>query len=157
MNTQEIEQMRSETQAYFDKVHKNMINMIRANNNNDTNKIHLCQQKEKELMQEICTSSVADIFQNLLIAEYKELVYESIYFPHFDRLDMLQTCELKRMILNYYGQEILDNHMHDPLHPMFNDDKHFYMFYEMVEKHGKTIFNHSIADDYDYEEYDGDQ
>lgn len=150
-----VEQLKFMTQEYFDQIESNMVTMICAEKRKQLNIIVDCQKKEDEMMQEINKSKIACVFKNLLIAEYKEMVYESIYYPHFDDFDADRLCELERMVLNYYGQEELDNHVHDPSHYMFDDDRHFYMFYEMVESKGRKILD-VAEEEYDDYENDGD-
>ena len=55
--------------------------------------------------------------------------------------------ENQRIIIEYYGEDELYNHYHDPLHFLFNDEKHHYMFFFMVEGYGESIFDDD-EDDY---------
>lgn len=143
----EIEQMRTRTQAYFNNIESNMVSIVFAH---DESKKSDFLNKEEKMMRDIMASPYADTFQLLLLAEYKERVYESIYYPHMDKADFDMMSELERLVLKYYGQQKLDDHEHDPQHAMFNDGKHFYMFYEMVESKGKKILK--VADE-QYDDY----
>jgi hypothetical protein len=141
-SVQEQEDLKNATQAYFDEFDKNTISLFFAKNKNDTALIKQYKETEEHLMDKIIkTDNIRDIFEKLLIAEYKERVYESINFPHFEYTEMLHMEEYKRIIIEYYGENTLWEHEHDPTHFMFNDGKHFYMFYEMVEVYGDYILD----------------
>lgn len=144
----EQEDLKNATQAYFDEFDNNTISLFFAKNKNDTALIKQYKENEEHLMDKIIkTENISDIFEKLLIAEYKEKVYESINFPHFEYAEMLHMEEYKRIILEYYGENTLWEHEHDPTHFMFNDGKHFYMFYEMVEVNGDYILDQLEYDD----------
>jgi hypothetical protein len=138
----EQEELKNTTQKYFDEFDKNTISLFFAKNKNDTALKKQYKENEELLMEKIIkTENIRDIFEKLLIAEYKEKVYESINFPYFEYAEMLHMEEYKRIILEYYGENTLWEHEHDPTHFMFDDGKHFYMFYEMVEVNGDYILD----------------
>lgn len=142
LSTGEQEELKNTTQEYFDEFDKNTISLFFAKNKNDTGLIKQYKEKEEQMMDKIIKNeNIRDIFEKLLIAEYKEKVYESINFPHFEYAEMLHMEEYKRIILEYYGENTLWEHEHEPAHFMFNDGKHFYMFYEMVEVNGGYILD----------------
>jgi hypothetical protein len=142
------EELKEKTQKYFDAFDSNTVSIFCAKNNKKDDRVTELKQKEESLMQEIMNSEVGDIFCNLLIAEYKELLYASINYPHFEHAEMLHMQEYERIILEYYGENTLWEHEHDPTHFMYDDGKHFYMFYQMVEINGHYILDQWDADDY---------
>ena len=135
---QELKEM---TQRYFDQFDSNTISIFCAKHNKQYERVVELKTKEEALMNEIFNSEVSDIFCDLLIAEYKEMYYESIYFPHFEHGEMLHMEEYERIILEYYGENTLWEHEHDPTHFMYDDGNHHYMFYDMIEKRGFYILD----------------
>lgn len=138
--------MKTKTQEFFDRFQHIVIILFIAKRDKKDERVQEYKKKEEELMQEINNSDVQEIFMNLLIAEYKEMYYESIFFPHFKHDEYLHMEELERVILEYYGENVFYEHEHDPTHFMYDDGKHHYMFYERVEHDGRSIFDELIDD-----------
>jgi hypothetical protein len=120
----------------FDVLNNNTIKLLYAKKNNDNKKTELYE-NEKEIMIKIKESGLEDMFINYLISEYKEKIYESVYFIHQINVDLQYISELKRIIKENYGDEILTNHKHDHHNIIYDNKK--YMFYEMIEKEGRKI------------------
>jgi hypothetical protein len=136
--------MKAKTQEFFDEFTSNTIVLFIAKRDQKNERVQEFKKKEEELIDKINNSNVWEIFMNLLIAEYKEMVYESIYFPHFYHDEYLHMEEMERIICEYYGEDTLYDHYHDPTHFMFDDGIHHYMFYEMVEKYDRCILEEEI-------------
>ncbi len=154
LSTEEQSALKAKTQELYDEVDHNTIILFIAKRDQNDERVEEFKKKEEELMEKIKNNSdVCEIFMNLLIAEYKEMVYESIYFPYFYHDEYLHMEEMERIICEYYGEDTLYDHYHDPTHFMFDDGMHHYMFYEMVEKYDRCILdeeiylNESITDD----------
>ena len=125
----------------FDVLNSNTIKLLYAKKNNN-NSITELYENEKEIMLKIKESGLENMFINYLISEYKEKIYESVYFIHQINVDLQYISELKRIIKENYGDGILINHTHDPHNIIYDNRK--YMFYEIIEKKGRKIL-----DDYD--------
>ena len=81
---------------------------------------------------------VKKAFSNLLISEYKELVYNSIFDPYHDTFyDKL--IEYERFLAENYSNNDIIDHKYDTTYLLKN--KKYYLYYEMIEKHGKNILN----------------
>jgi hypothetical protein len=80
-----------------------------------------------------------DAFVRLVLAEYKEKIYDNIYDACYDNVEGKILMEYHQLITEDAHLYDVHNHQHDPTHYMFNDDKHFYSFYEMVESNGGSI------------------
>ena len=146
-NTPERNQeLKNMTQRYFDQFDSNTISLFCAKHNKQEERVAELKTKEEALMNEIINSEVSEIFCNLLIAEYKEKYYEYIYFPYFEHMEVLHMEEYERIILEYYGENTLWEHEHDPTHFMYDDENHHYMFYDMIE-----VMGYYILDDQDRE------
>jgi hypothetical protein len=146
VNTSVQEQMKKDTEKYLNMVDVNSYRILCCEKNKEPENQLEHKQKEEKMMEEIKASPIATLFTMLLIAEFKELVYESIFFPHFDQYDNDRMCGLERVIKTYYGDDVLENHIHDPEHFLFNDGRHHYMFYERYEAHGTKILDVDIDD-----------
>jgi hypothetical protein len=140
-NTERDKELKEKTQKYFDEFDSNTISIFCARHNKEEIRVRELKEKEEKLMTEIMNSEVSDIFCKLLIAEYKEMLYESIYYPYFEYAEMLHMEEYERIIMEYYGENTLWEHEHDPSHFMYDDDKHSYMFFEMIESKGFYILD----------------
>ena len=138
--------VKREAQALFDRFDSNTISLFIARRDEKTTLMQELEEKEKAIMDEVFNSSISDIFMNMLIAEYKEQVYESIFFPYFEHDEYLHMQENERIIIQYYGEDTLYEHQHDRTHFMFDDGKHFYMFHEMIECKGESIFDYNDDD-----------
>jgi hypothetical protein len=125
--------IKNKINEFFDILNNNTIKLLFAKNRENL------YQYEIEIMRNIKNSDIECLFRNLLIAEFKEKVYECIYFPHVKKIEVDHTFELKRIIINYYGEDILFEHIHDPTHFIFENQ--FYMFYEMIEAKGRNILD----------------
>ena len=77
------------------------------------------------------------LFNMLLIAEYKELIYESIHDFHFNQYEVLERYQEAEQIL--CSPDELQKHRYDPEHFIFKDRK--YSFYRL-QKRGQNILNY---------------
>lgn len=88
---------------------------------------------------------LADAFSKLMMAEYKERIFDSFYDPSADNF-------IDKKMLEAYDKIIMDdecfydpyNHYHNPTHYMFTGDgsQYEYSFHELFEKHK----NYTILD-----------
>jgi hypothetical protein len=110
-------------------------------------------QKQQAIFDSITNEEILDGLKRLVIADFKELVYESMYFPYFtdqERMEMQGYCEL---IKHHFGENAAYNHVHDPSHHIFSGEPCYYMFYYYVEIKGTSIMDHSIClEDYELED-----
>lgn len=135
---------------------KSVTSLTFAINKNDLVKIEELQNKINAILNEVYTrnDAISDAFKMLAIAEYKELVFHSIFDPTFERIESEILHNLDKIIDDNCAFFDVYNHHHNALHFMFDDKKCVYSFYELVEKHGQ----HSILDKWtmsvdDEEEY----
>lgn len=132
---------------YYDKIFSNIIEHLKAKNRKNEDNIAVYSCKEAELMKEIRASPLSNLVQDLIISEFKEQVYEVMRFPYISALDIDLAYEMERLILEYYGENSLFEHFFNPMHFIYNDGKHHYMFYHMVEVNGESILD-EWYDDY---------
>jgi hypothetical protein len=133
--------MKAETQKYYDMFLENTINLMRSKHRGDEEGVTKFANEEARLLCEIKNSMVSDLFENLLISEFKEQIYEVMRFPYMTMLDTDLACEIEKIILENYGENALYEHTFDPMHFIYNDGKHHYMFYHMVEVNGDSILD----------------
>lgn len=135
-------------QSIFNEFNDSSIKYVFAKRNNDIDIMNLCIDNELKIIQIVKNDkNIVDIFINLLIAEYKELVYGSIFYPHFDKYEYEILNYFEQTIAQHFSDQgnhitLLRNHTHDPTHFMFNDGMHFYMFHEMIESKGMKIIDY---------------
>ncbi len=134
-------ELKEQTEAYFDLLHKNTIDLLRAKHREDTENIAKFSEEEAKLIREIQTSAVSDLFQDFLMSEFKEQLYEMMNFPHVSFLDTEYMYELQRIVMEYYGENSLYEHVFNPSHFLYDDGKHYYMFYHFVEVNGDSILD----------------
>ena len=80
---------------------------------------------------------------NLMIAEYKELVFKKISYPDlFNYIDSHYMSHLKSLI----PRVMLAAHKHNPHHHIFQNDYRYYMFYRHYQKKGKNILDYYKED-----------
>lgn len=72
-----------------------------------------------------------DCFIDLVIAEYKEYVYENFYSRNFDGIKCIYMKTYKDFLIS---NNLLYDHVHDPTHFMYKDNNKTYNFYEKIEK-----------------------
>jgi hypothetical protein len=77
------------------------------------------------------------LFNMLLIAEYKELIYESIHDFHFNQNELLERYQ--EAVQELCSPDELQKHRYDPEHPIFKGRK--YAFYRL-QKRGQNILNY---------------
>jgi hypothetical protein len=134
-------ELKEQTEAYFDLLHKNTIDLLRAKHRKETENIAKFSEEEAKLIREIQTSDVSDLFQDFLMSEFKEQLYEMMNFPHVSFLDTEYMYELERIVMEYYGENSLYEHVFVPSHFLYDDGKHYYMFYHFVEVNGNSILD----------------
>lgn len=131
--------MNNKVKELFNVLNSNTIKLLYAKKSNNNTEIELYKNEEKIIINKIKSSELQEIFINYLISEYKEKIYESVYFIHQSNVDLQYILELKRIIKENYSDEILTNHIHDYNNTIY--DKRKYMFYEMIEKEGRKILD----------------
>lgn len=79
-------------------------------------------------------------FFNLMISEYKEYVYNSIYDPYFEDTEIKIMDKYECIIKSDEQiQERLCKHVHEASDEIY--ERAYYMFHEMVEKYGYSILD----------------
>lgn len=129
--------------GYYEELDSAIISLTFAKNKNDTQKIETSLSKIEDILSKVhnhCEPEMADGFTQLLMAEYKERVYESIFHMHFDKIDYDILCEYDDLITSRPHLYDPYNHIHDPSHFIFVD-KRFYSFYEMFEVNDLKILD----------------
>jgi hypothetical protein len=135
-------------QDLFNKLNDSALKYLFAKQRNDNDTMNLCIDKELDIIQIVKNEKeIVDIFINLLIAEYKELVYGSRFYPHFDKYEYGLLDYFEQTIAQHFTsdgdyEKLLRDHTHDPTHFMFDDGMHFYMFHEMIESKGTKIIDY---------------
>jgi hypothetical protein len=158
-----IEQMRAKHAAktLHETFEKCVTSLTFAINKNNLIKIEELQTKIDAILNEVYTKNdaISDAFKMLTIAEYKELIFQSIFDPAFERIESEILHNLDKIIDDNFEFFDVYNHYHDHQHFIFDDKQCEYSFYELVEKHGQ----HSILDkwtmsvDDDEEDYYSDE
>lgn len=132
--------LKAKTEEFFQKFDGNTISLFFAKAKKNEEKIHEYELIEAKLMEEINSSLCKNLFRDLFIAEYKEKLYDYEYtLLEIEEIDHLN--EFERIAYQYYGFDELYNHIHNPDNFMYNDGKHYYSFYENVEKYGDHILD----------------
>jgi hypothetical protein len=120
---------------------------------NDEETKDLLLQNQQAIFDSITNEEILDGLKRLLIANFKELVYESMYFPHFTDEESDEMQEYFELIKRHFGENAAYNHVHDPSHYLFSGEPCYYMFYYYVEIKGTSIMDHSIClEDYEFED-----
>jgi hypothetical protein len=132
-------------------VSKNVIKLMFAK---DEESKDLLLQKQQAIFDSISKDEILDGLRRLVIADFKEMVYESIYFPYFTDQESDEMQEYFELIERHFGENAAYNHVHDPTHYIFSGEPCYYMFYN-VEIKGESIMDHSIClEDYESEDYE---
>lgn len=138
--------------------------LVFARQNEDVQKIDNILVKINTIIYNIYVrdDELSDAFIRLMMAEYKEMIFDSIYDPSLLDIDLYILDEYDQIIID--NEELFDpyNHYHDPTHYMFADTEYVYSFYELCEKDGHSILArwHTVAgmvagdDDYSDDDYD---
>ena len=134
----------------YSELDSNIISVVFAKKNGDFEKQLTCENKVCEILDEVYNSSddINDCFYRLLVAEYKEKIYWSIYDCKVDSIDYDILREYDMLFKSddtLYN--ILMEHYHDSSHYMFRESNPFYSFYEMVESKGLSILDEYNEDD----------
>jgi hypothetical protein len=132
--------LKAKTEDFFQKFDRNTISLFFAKAKKNEETIHKYELIETTLMEEINSSLCKDLFRDLFIAEYKEKLYDfENTLMEIEEISHLN--EFERIAYQYYGLHELYNHIHDPDSFMYNDGKHYYSFYENIEKYGDCILD----------------
>ena len=108
------------SQFWYEKMHDNLVSIaIEKDKNNNCSEY---QQKEEDILMSVW-SSPSDIqigFKNLLIAEYKEYIYLSL----FERLHVIEKYildEYERIITEWYNSDDIKFHSIDKFNILYNN------------------------------------
>jgi hypothetical protein len=131
-------------EKFYKELESNIISIVFAKKNADFEKKLICENKIIEIMDDVYNSNddIKDCFRRLLVAEYKEKIYWSIYDCKFDSIEhgiLVEYDIFFESDSTLYN--VLMEHLHDPTHYMFSENNPFYSFYEMVESKGLSIFD----------------
>ena len=145
--------IKHKTYSIYNKLHSAIISLAFANNKNDLTKILDSHARINSLLNQVYESdaNAQDAFIRLMMAEYKELVYNSIYDPYFDRIEAALHGIYEKIVTEKEEYFDVQNHCHDPTHYMFADMK-LYDFYDMIECKGLNI----LCDQHNNDSYDSD-
>ena len=142
---------RNKAKDVFERFEKLTTAYVFAKNKNDTDKMDECNVKEAELLNMLETDEEYDAFDTLFLAEYKELMFDSIHDPTFLSVDYDIFKEYHNFAMRNFDEDYLYDTKHDPTHFVFEGNTKWYSFYHMVEADGKNIFdmldNNHIEDD----------
>jgi hypothetical protein len=137
-----------QTKYYVEYMHdmlrKNIQHFVNVKNTCSEIQAHEYYQKLHELLGEIYSSSeeIQDCFINMIIAEYKELIYGNLYDPTFEYATYQILMEYENIL---YSDDILYemlwSHEHDHMHYMFYKDGKVYMFFELLERKGYYVLD----------------
>jgi hypothetical protein len=159
MKHREQYKRKHDVQKLFKEFDSNIVSLVFAIMNDDTNKIVACEQKKEEFFNRIyeLDEETQDCFFRLLIANYKEYIYGNLCDPAFSGIEFRILSEYDKLIsADDYIFNIAYNHEHDPTHYLFNDGQNYFQFYEFVERKGYYIMDMWESDQYpvdeDYEE-----
>jgi hypothetical protein len=149
----------------YDKFHSAVISLVFAKDKDDKDKQESSKEKIVNVFDVLNNSSdeVYDYFCMLLMAEYKEMIFNSICDPTFENVEADILEEYDSIIDNdenlYY---IAQEHYHDPNHVVFQNKPSCYSFYYMAEAKGLNIIemyetgNHDDLFNLNYNEDDED-
>jgi hypothetical protein len=150
-----IQQMQVKYMVYsiYNKLHSAVISLVFANKKQDLDKIIASQADINTCFHKIQENDmeVQESFSRLLVAEFKELVYNSKYDPCFEKIE----DDIMTVYENIVPVEDALNHKHDPTHYMFSEKPYWYSFYEMLECNGGSVFD-DVSDDPDEDVGDED-
>jgi len=134
----------------YNELDNNITSVVFAKKNGDHEKQLVCENKILEILDTVHNSSddIADCFYRLLVAEYKEKIYWSIYDCDVEPIEYDILREYDMLFDSDESMyNILIEHYHDPTHYMFSETNPFYSFYEMVESKGLSILDEYNNDD----------
>jgi hypothetical protein len=126
----------------YDKLNKSVTSLVCAKDRQDKDKEESSKEKIANVFDVLKNSSneIYDYFCMLLMTEYKEMIYNSICDPTFEKIEADILREYDNIIDNdedlYY---IALEHYHDPNHVVFQNKPSWYSFYHMAEVNGLNI------------------
>ena len=133
---------------FFREFDRNIVSLVFATDNNDTNQIEECENKKNDMLDHAfeMDEESRDCFFRLFIANYKEYIYYKVCDEQFTRTEFEILLQYNQIVLddNYIFDKV-QNHIHDPFHYLFNDGHDCYQFFEMLERKG-----YSILDSWEY-------
>lgn len=134
----------------FEQFDKSMVSLTFARNKGDIAKTNVSKEIQKEILDSVNLSSdeVQDCFWRLLIAEYKEYLYGSLFDPCFERVEQGILSEYDEFLRsdNQMFDKVL-NHKHEPEYFIFYDRQSNHQFYDFVENKGYSIIRLSDSQD----------
>lgn len=133
------EQIVKKCKDLYNRIDKNTISLVFAQNKGDIDKISECNEIEKSLIMTALKCDVAEYFKMFFIAEYKEKIYESMFDPFFRKMELDILCEIERIVQSMYTYKDIYNYIFD--HENFLFKGRFYSFYEFVECKGANIMD----------------
>lgn len=138
--------MRSKNYAdeMFQKLESNIISMVFAKNKNDVEKLRELERTERQIINAVLDGPVEGyhFFMTLLIAEYKERTYWSLFDAHYEQIECDILAEYSRIFnKNCIWDSMAKSMKHDPTHIMLAGKS--YHFYDMLEHKGCNILNMS--------------
>ena len=136
---------------YYELLKGIVISLVFAKDKKDLSKINSCEEEKQKICDTVYGSNetIRGCFALLMVAEYKEYVYNSMFDSDFDEVEDAIMLEYEAIVEGNGAFFMSKQHVHDPSHYMFTDVE--YSFYEMYEIKG---FN--ILDDWDCEFSDED-
>ena len=125
----------------YKELHSNIITNVFAKKNKDTQKMQESDNKIQSILESVyqVDEETKDIFMRQLISEYKENVYESVYDPCYEAVEMDILCKYDSIMDTDKLYTELCNHEHDPTHFMYEEGGGYYDFYDRIEKNGGSV------------------
>ena len=152
-------QKTAESQVIKDKVNNvykmffsTIISIAFAQAQGDLAKKEAKEKEQTEILSQIQTDEENDCFDRLLMAEFKEEMYECDNAAKFTHQDALVLWKFQDFVRDNYDPDFVYYHEHDPTHYMFDDDCHYYSFYEMKECYGENTLEEWVETAYNYDE-----
>jgi|LakMenE18May11ns_1017448.scaffolds.fasta_scaffold9959677_38 hypothetical protein len=147
----------------YDKFHSAATSLVFAKNKNDKDKEESSKEKIDNVfdMLENSSNAVYNYFCMLMMAEYKEMIFNSICDPTFDNIEADILGEFNNIIDNDRDlYHIARKHYHDPYHVIFQNKPSYYSFYYMAEANGLNMIEMYETGNYDdlihYDDNDND-
>lgn len=110
----QIEYNQSMAKVCYEMLHSNIVSLVFAKSRKELDKISLYSTTEADIIMSANKNDIIlDNFKKLLVAEYKQQVYDNTHDPYFDQIEHAIMNETKRIIIKNYGKEYLKNYRHN--------------------------------------------
>lgn len=136
------EEAKLKARNVFEQFESITISYVFAQNKGDTEKMQECNDREMKILDILETDEEQEAFDALFLAEYKEMIYDSIYDPTFKKVESDILAEYHAYAMRNFDIDYLYESKHDPFHFVFDGytGKYSYSFHYMLEVEGKNVF-----------------